>query len=139
MTTHEVVPQTQDRTMEPRSKEALQREGTRPGWTFRPDVDIVEQPEAYLVTADLPGVGQEDLQVQLENGVLSIDARPSLQPESAWRALHTEYRIGGYHREFAMSEAIDVESISARMRDGVLEIQLPKTKRHQPRRIEIAS
>lgn len=137
MTTRE-LPQTQDRSMEARGKEALQQEGTRPGWVFRPDVDIVEQPDKYVVTADLPGVGEADLHVELEKGVLSIDAHPSVLPDQAWQPVHQEYRIGGYHREFNMSEAVDEEGISARMCEGVLEIHLPKSRRHQPRRISIA-
>jgi HSP20 family molecular chaperone IbpA len=136
MTTSELQ-QAPERTMEPRDKQVLPREGVRPGLVFRPDVDIVERPEEYLVTADLPGVGEQDLTVQLADGVLSIDARPSVLPDESWQALHAEYRIGAYHREFAMSEAVDPDAISARMRDGVLEIRLPKTRRHQPRRIAI--
>ena len=137
MTTTEIAT-TQDRRMEVRGKEAVQREGTRPGWTFLPDVDIVEQAEAYLVTADLPGAGESDLRVQLENGILSIDAAPSVRPDETWQPIHGEYRIGAYHREFAMGEGIDADAISAQMRDGVLEIRLPKTRQHQPRRIAIA-
>jgi HSP20 family protein len=131
------IQQPEGREMELRRKQALQQEGTRPGWMFSPDVDIVEGREEYLVTADLPGVGEDDVRVQLENGVLSIDAQPSVRPDEAWQPLRSEYGFGGYHREFAMGESIDAEKISARMRDGVLEIRLPKTKRHQPRRIEI--
>jgi len=128
----------QGQEMAPRSKQAVQQEGTRPGWTFRPDVDIVERPEEYLVTADLPGAGEDDVRVELENGVLSIDAQPSVGPDAGWQPLHVEYRLGGYHREFAMGEGIDADGISARMSDGVLEIHLPKTARQRPRRIEVS-
>jgi len=134
---NEVV-QAQGREMELRQKQAVGQEGTRPGWTFRPDVDIVERPEEFLVTADLPGVGEDDVRVQLDNGVLSIDAQPSVRADEAWRPLYAEYRSGGYHREFTMGEAIDAARISARMREGVLEIRLPKAARHQPRRITVA-
>jgi len=137
MTTSELQ-HSQERAMEVRGKEMLPAEGTRPGWLFRPDVDIVELPDEYLVTADLPGVGEDDLRVQLEQGVLTIDAQPSLRADDAWQPIHTEYRIGAYHREFTMSEAIDADAISARMRDGVLEIRLPKTRQARPRQIAIA-
>jgi HSP20 family protein len=132
------IARTQGREMELREKQAVGQESTRPGWTFRPDVDIAERPEEFLVTADLPGAGEEDVRVQLEGGVLSIDAQPSVPVDEAWRPLYAEYRPGGYHREFTMGEAIDAAKISARMRDGVLEIRLPKVARHQPRRIAIA-
>jgi HSP20 family protein len=129
--------QSPQREMEHRHKEAVQQEGTCPGWTFLPDVDIVERPGEYLVSADLPGVGEDDLRIQLENGVLSIDAQPSVRPDDAWQPLYAEYRTGGYHREFTMSDRIDAEAISASVRDGVLQIRLPKAARHQPRRIAI--
>jgi HSP20 family protein len=129
--------QSPDRGMEPRPKQTLEREATRPGWMFRPDVDIVERPEEFVVTADLPGAGEDDVRIELENGVLSIDAQPSVRPDDAWQPAHAEYRLGGFHREFTMGEGIDPNGIAARMRDGVLEIHLPKAARHQPRRIEI--
>ncbi|UCE86351.1 MAG: alpha/beta fold hydrolase [Deltaproteobacteria bacterium] len=74
-------------SIEPRAKQALEHEGTRPGWIFRPDVDIVERPAEYVVTADLPGAGEGDVQVHLENGVLSIDAQPSVAAEESWNPL----------------------------------------------------
>lgn len=130
--------QSQERTMEARGKETLTQEGTRPGWLFRPDVDIVEQQEEYLVSADLPGVGESDLQVHLDKGILTIDAQPSVVPDNSWQPRHAEYRIGAYHREFTMGDEIDSENISARVKDGVLEIRLPKIRQQQPRRIAIA-
>lgn len=134
--THEVQA-SPERGMEPRAKEVVQREATRPGWVFRPDVDIVERAEEFVVTADVPGAGEEDVRIELDNGVLSIDAWPAVRPDEAWQPLHAEYRTGGYHREFTMGEGIDADGIAAHMRDGVLEIHLPKAARHQPRRIEI--
>lgn len=123
--------------IEPRRKQEVEREQTRSGWYFRPDVDIVERPEEYLVTADLPGVDEENVRVHLENGVLSIDADPAFQPDSSWTTLHEEYRVGGYHRQFALGDRIDEEGISAALRDGVLELHLPKVDRHRPRAIPV--
>jgi HSP20 family molecular chaperone IbpA len=123
--------------IEPRDKRALEREGTRPGPTFRPDVDIVEQKDAFVVVADLPGVDDRHVEVRLENGLLSIDAALASEPEASWTPLYAEYRLGGYHREFSLSEAIDADAIEARMSAGVLHLRLPKTSRHQPRRITV--
>ncbi len=130
--------QAQSRELELRGKQTLEKEGTYPGWMFTPDVDIIEQPEEYLVFADLPGVGESDLRVQLEKGELSIDAKPSVRPDDAWQAVYTEYRLGGYHRKFLMGESIDADRISARVQSGVLEIHLPKTTQHKAKRIPIA-
>jgi HSP20 family protein len=123
--------------LQTRRKQAVEREGTRPGWQFRPDVDIVERANDYLVTADLPGADERHVEVHLEKGVLSIDAALAVEPDASWRPVHTEYRLGGYHREFRLSDAVDAERISASMRDGVLELHLPKRDAHRPRQISV--
>jgi HSP20 family molecular chaperone IbpA len=125
------------RDIETREKQVVAREGTRPGPRFQPDVDIVERSGEFVVTADLPGVDERHVNVRLENGVLSIDGSLAVEPDPAWTPRHVEYRIGGYHREFTVSEAIDAARIQASMRDGVLELRLPKTERHRPRQIEV--
>lgn len=125
--------------LQTREKQALEREGTRPGLIFRPDVDIVERRDEFLVTADLPGVDESHVDVKLEEGVLSIDASLAVEPDPSWTPVYAEYRMGGYHREFRLAETIDPEKIQAKMRDGVLELHLPKTDRHRPRQIAVQS
>ena len=122
---------------QPRARQALEREGTRPGPVFRPDVDIVETRDAFLVSADLPGADERQVDVRLERGVLSIDAVLAVEPDPSWRPIYREYRSGGYHREFSLTDAIDAGGIQASLRDGVLEIRLPKTERHRPRQIAV--
>jgi HSP20 family molecular chaperone IbpA len=129
----------QNTELETRDKQAVERERTRPGLTFRPDVDIVERPDAFLVYADLPGVDDRHVEVRLEDGVLSIEAELASGPDPAWTPLYQEYRLGGWQREFRLSEAIDSERIHASMRDGVLEVRLPKSERHRPRQIPVQS
>ncbi len=123
--------------LQTREKQSLEREGTRPGPVFQPDVDIVEQPDAFLVVADLPGVDDGHVDVRLEDGVLSIEARQAFELDPDWTPLHEEYRVGGYRRQFQLSDGIDASRIEARMREGVLELRLPKTVRHQPRQIAV--
>lgn len=120
-------------------KQALAEERTRPGAVFRPDVDILERADGYVIYADLPGVDEEHVRVHLEKGVLSLDAELATQPDAAWRPLHSEYRIGSFHREFRLSEEIDANGVSASMRDGVLELRLPRSAERRPRRIEVQS
>jgi HSP20 family protein len=118
-------------------KRAVEREGMRPGPVFRPDVDIVERRDEFIVTADLPGADGNSVSVKLEEGVLVIDAELATQPDPSWSPLYSEYRTGTYHREFRLSDAIDPDRIQASMRDGVLELSLPKTDRHRPRQISV--
>jgi HSP20 family protein len=118
-------------------KPTVEREGTRPGVVFRPDVDIAERRDEFVVTADLPGVDEQHVQVKLEEGVLAIDGELATTPDAAWTPLYAEYRSGGYHREFRLTDAIDADRIQATMRDGVLTLHLPKTDRHRPRQIAV--
>ncbi len=128
---------TDTHALQAREKQEVQGESTRPGPVFRPDVDIWEHGDAYVVYADLPGVDEGSIDVRLDRGSLTLDAQLATTPESDWRPLHSEYRFGSFHREFRISEDIDAAAVSARMRDGVLELHLPKAAEHQPRTIAV--
>jgi HSP20 family protein len=120
-----------------REKRALQEESTRPGPVFRPDVDILEQSDAFVVYADLPGADESTVQVRLEKGTLHLDAAPAAPPEAGWSLLHGEYRVGGYHREFRISEHVDAAGVTAHLRNGVLELRLPKSAPARTRTIPV--
>lgn len=124
--------------IEAREKAELATEDTRAGHVFRPDVDILEHPDAYVILADMPGISEETVDIHLEKGILTMDAPDGTDsPDSTRR--YSEYRSGGYHREFRISEDIDTATVSAQMRDGVLELRLPKSVASQPRRIEVSA
>ena len=125
------------KALETREKQELEGEGTRPGPVFRPDIDILERSDGYVIYADLPGVDESQVQVRLENGVLSLDAELATEPDAAWSPIYSEYRLGGFHREFRITDRIDPAGVSASMRDGVLELRLPKTEQHRPRQISV--
>jgi HSP20 family molecular chaperone IbpA len=131
--------QTTSQELELRAKQALQQEATRPGPIFRPDADILERSDAYVIYADLPGADEKTVQVRLERGQLQLDAELATRPDPGWSPLHAEYRIGGYHREFLISDEIDPDGVSASMRDGVLELILPKSRASRRRTIDVRS
>jgi HSP20 family protein len=124
-------------TLQARQKQELEEERTRPGLVFRPDIDILENPDGFVVYADLPGVDEKSVDVRLDKGVLTLDAQLATIPESGWSPLHTEYRLGAYHREFRISTDIDSSGVSARMQNGVLELVLPKSAERRPRAIPV--
>ena len=128
----------ENREIEAREKAQVPTETTRPGLVFRPDVDILERSDAFVVHADMPGASDGTVDVHLEKGLLTLDAQLA-SPVEEGRAVHSEYRSGGYHREFRISEDIDAEAVSATMKDGVLELLLPKSAKSQPRRIAVAA
>jgi HSP20 family molecular chaperone IbpA len=123
--------------LQTRAKQELEGEGTRPGPVFRPDIDILERADAYVIYADLPGVDDRSVDVRLDQGMLTLDAQLATLPGEDWSPLHTEYRLGSYHREFRISEDIDDSGVTAAMSNGVLELRLPKSAKRQPRAIPV--
>lgn len=105
--------------------------------TYNPAFDLLETPDGYRLYADLPGATRENLDISVEDGVLSIHAcvppRHDDEPQYVWR----EYGVGDFHREFRIGEDVDVERIEAQMEDGVLTLNLPKSAAARRRRIEI--
>ncbi len=131
MTTNET------REIEAREKEVLMTEDPRAGLVFRPDVDILEESDAFVIHADMPGASEETVDVQLEKGLLTLHARVA-ESRRKTRPLYAEYRDGSYFREFRLSKDIDVAAVTARMKDGVLELRLPKSAAEKkPRRISV--
>lgn len=106
---------------------------------FTPLIDIHDGPDGLILEADLPGATERNLQIQLEDNVLSLYARiDSPAPEGA-RLLHEEYRLGDYQRSFILSDEVDRERITAELTNGVLRVSLPRADRARTRRIEIKS
>ena len=120
-------------------KQAVREEGTRPGPIYRPDADILERAEEYVVLVDLPGADEQSVQVRFEKDVLRIEASPAPAPDSVWTPRHVEYQPGGYAREFRIADGIEVEAIRASLKHGVLELHLPKASSRRPRTIQVAA
>jgi HSP20 family molecular chaperone IbpA len=112
-------------------------EETRPAPVFTPEVDIYETAEALVVMADLPGVKPEDLNIKLEDDVLTLEGEPCQPAEGGKGYLVQEYRTGRYRRQFTVSEAIDREKISAKLKDGELKLVLPKAAAAKPQKIAV--
>jgi HSP20 family protein len=120
-------------------KHAVPEEGTRPGPVYRPDADILELADEYLVRVDLPGADEQSVQVRFEKDVLSIQAPVGAAGEPDGTPRHREYEPGGYVREFRVADGIDADSIQAALKHGVLELRLPKTGRRRSRSIHVGS
>ncbi len=120
-------------------RKPVAEEGTRPGPVYRPDADILERPDEDLVRVDLPGADEQSVHVRFDKDVLSIQASAGAPPEPVWTPRHAEYQPGGYAREFRLADGIDVDSIRASLKHGVLELHLPKTGRRRSRAIQVSA
>jgi len=113
------------------------QEKTRAGRFYMPQVDIEELKDSLKLWADMPGVKQSDVEVTLDKGVLTLVGTVSTEAYQNLAPLYTEYNVGNYFRQFELNEDIDAQRIQASMKDGVLELTLPKSERARPRRIEV--
>ncbi len=103
---------------------------------WAPPVDIIERDEAFVILVDIPGVDPENIEINMENGVLSIKGqRLGKEDHKAYK--RAERAQGTFYRRFSMPDTADPERITARSKLGVLEITIPKQEKVQPRRINV--
>ena len=114
-------------------------ERTRNGRTYLPAVDIYETEEELVLLADLPGVKGEDIDIQFEQGELTITGKVEERQRESTSYVLQEYGIGDFVRSFKISEIIDSSRISAEHKDGVLKLHLPKVETAKPRKITVKS
>jgi HSP20 family protein len=123
------VPETPDMATKPEVTRMRERYVT-------PPVDIYETPETLVVMADVPGVTSAQLDVRVDNHLLTIRGQTSraLSGEPTYR----EYELVNYFRQFELSDKVNVSKISADLKHGVLTLSLPKAEEAKPRQIAVA-
>lgn len=103
-----------------------------------PPVDIYETAEGLTVVADVPGLAQDQLDVSVDNRVLTIKGRVWSEPVAAGRtAVLREFEPTGYFRQFTLGEKIDAGRIGAELRHGVLTLRLPFAEKAKPQHIAV--
>jgi len=102
-----------------------------------PEVDIFENEHEILLYADMPGVGKEDIAINIDNGKMTLSGTRRIQTNgaTAWR----EFGDVEYRRNFAVPQSIDTSKVSAELKDGQLCLHLPKSEAAKPRQIEITA
>jgi HSP20 family molecular chaperone IbpA len=104
---------------------------------FRPNTDVLEREDGFYIFVDMPGVGKDDLSIDLRENELEIRGRAVYPREEKAKALHVEFGDGEYVRSFTISDGVDREGIKASLKKGLLELFMPKVARFKPRKIEI--
>jgi HSP20 family protein len=110
--------------------------------TFAPKFDVRETKDAYVFKADVPGIAEKDLDIQLTGNVLTISGERKADAESApqgERYFAAERSYGKFSRAFSLPEGIDAERVSADVKEGVLTLVVPKRPEVRPRRITVGS
>ncbi len=100
-----------------------------------PPVDIYETDDALTVVVDLPGVHKDNVDVRVEENVLTIKGNADYEPPA--NLLLGEFSLQGYYRQFQLSDEVNQDRISAESKNGVLTIRLPKAEKSKPRQIKV--
>ncbi len=100
-----------------------------------PPVDIFENENELTVLADLPGVSKENLNVRVEDNILTIEAKPDKNGKGD--SLYREFELATFYRQFQLTETVSREGIDAELKSGVLTLRLPKVEEAKPKLIEV--
>jgi HSP20 family protein len=106
---------------------------------FRVAVDIREEDDAFYVDAEVPGMSAEDIKVDVEKNVLTLSGERKVEKEETegtFRRVERQY--GSFSRSFSLPETVDTDGISADLKDGVLELKLPKKEAPTPKQISVS-
>lgn len=104
---------------------------------FRPATDILERPDGFYLYLDLPGVNRKDLKVDIKGAEMVVSGRACYPAGPEEKLLESEFGSAEYVCSFTISDIVDVERITANLRNGVLEIFMPKAASAEPRRIQV--
>ncbi len=121
-------------------RQAFGNGGATPAGAFSPALDVEESEDGFTLYVELPGIPAEDVEVSLEENVLTIAGQRAFyldkDPEHFRRI---ERRVGRFHRAVRLPDRVDGEHVDATYRDGVLTISVPKAEEAKPRRIQIST
>ena len=105
-----------------------------------PPMDLVEAEDHFVLKADLPGLSDGDVKIEVVDDTLTISGERKAEQERKERGWYRiERSFGSFSRSLTLPEGIDAEGIKAEFHNGVLEVSIPKPEERKPRRIEIAT
>lgn len=105
--------------------------------TWAPPVDVAETQEKIIVRAEVPGLRQQDIQIEFENGLLTLRGERKLEKTQGVTWHRVERIYGNFSRSFTLPRTVDPEKITASYRDGILEVEVPKREEAKPKQIRI--
>ena len=105
---------------------------------WAPAMDLVEADDHFVLKADLPGLGDDDVNIEVQDGTLTISGERKSETEKREKGWYrVERSFGRFSRSLSLPEGVDADKIEASFDKGVLEVRIPKPEERKPRRIEI--
>jgi HSP20 family protein len=115
-----------------------QYEASRSTQAWAPAVDITERKDAYMVTAELPGVGIDDIEITFQDGLLTVQGQRHVAHDSSEERVHrAERRYGAFRRSIMLPTHVKADAIEASTNNGVLQILVPKAEEVHAKRIQV--
>jgi HSP20 family protein len=112
--------------------------GERESRRWVPAIDLVEGEDHFVLKADLPGLGEDDVSIEVQDGTLTISGERKAEHEARERGWYrVERSFGSFSRSLTLPDGINPDAISARFERGVLEVRIPKPEERKPRRVQI--
>lgn len=105
--------------------------------TLRPAVDIFEDADGITLMADMPGVSSDRLNIEVDKDMLLVEGDARIDMPEGMDAVHADVRATRYRRSFALSSELEADKIDASLKDGVLNVRIPKRPEVRPRKIEV--
>lgn len=105
--------------------------------SITPDVDLIDRGASFELRADMPGVRREDLSIDVEDYVLHLGGVSRSEAPEGYKPARREFGDCEYNISYRLSQEIDLDSIQARIRNGVLSVELPKREKSGSRKIEV--
>jgi len=105
-----------------------------------PAMDLVESEEHLVLRADLPGIQEEDVEIEIKDGVLTISGERKAEHEEKGEGFHrVERAFGRFSRSLTLPDGVDADAVAASFDNGVLEVKVPKPEETKPTRVQIGS
>jgi HSP20 family protein len=105
---------------------------------WMPAMDLVESGDHFVLRADLPGMSEDDVNIEFEDGVLTVSGERKVEHEDAKEGYHrVERSFGSFSRSLTLPQGVDADAVTAGFDRGVLEIRIPKPEQRKPRKIAI--
>ena len=105
-----------------------------------PPMDLVESDDHFLLKADLPGLAEDDVNIEIRDNTLTISGERKSEYERKERGWYrVERSTGAFSRSLSLPEGVDADGVTAQFEKGVLEVRIPKPEQRKPRRVQITS
>ena len=132
-----MAPQQELQVQQKREVENKQ-ESTIPTRQFLPVTDIFETEQSLTLVVEMPGVKKDNVEVRVENDVLTVEGQMDFANYDGLQPVYTEYNVGNYVRSFQLSSKIDQDGIRAELKDGVMTLVLPKAEKARARKVMVS-